>query len=411
MKQVVQSTGTAARLDGAPSLRIALVFRAPLGGLFRHVLDLANGLADRGHSVGIICDDRACNTLSEQMLAGIAPRLKLGLVRIPIDREPALADLNVAMRVRKILRNWEPDIVHGHGAKGGLYARLTPRRMAGKRIVRAYTPHGGSLNYAPGTLVHRFFMMVERLLARRTELFLFESDFVRRRYLESAGKPPGQICVVRNGIHKAEFAPIAREEHPADLVYVGEFRAAKGLNVLVDALCSLRSRQGRAPSAVLIGSGAGEDDLRRRIQECDLGDTTTILAPRPIRQALSKADILVMPSLAESLPYVSLEAAAAGQPMVSTNVGGIPEIFGPFSQQLIAPGDAKALADAIASMIATPAAERSARAAMIADHVSQNFSITRMIDGVVAGYTSAAPRRSRADARSRAPMGAGLARQ
>ncbi len=74
----------------------------------------------------------------------------------------------------------------------------------------------------------------------------------------------------------------------------------------------------------------------------------TFEPPGPIRRALSRARIMVIPSRAESLPYVILEAAAAAQPLVSTDVGGIPEIYGPrHAERLIKANDAGALSDAI----------------------------------------------------------------
>ena len=68
----------------------------------------------------------------------------------------------------------------------------------------------------------------------------------------------------------------------------------------------------------------------------------------PARDAFALGRLLVAPSRAESLPYIVLEAAAAAVPMITTNVGGIPEIFGPQAAGLVAPGDAAALARAIA---------------------------------------------------------------
>ena len=74
-------------VDSQP-LRILHATRAPVGGIFRHILDLANGQADRGHHVGIIADSLTGGERAEQALAEIAPRLKLGVHRLAIRREP-----------------------------------------------------------------------------------------------------------------------------------------------------------------------------------------------------------------------------------------------------------------------------------------------------------------------------------
>lgn len=370
-------------------LRIAFVFRAPLGGLFRNVLDLTRGMIARGHVVGIICDDKPGSAFSESMLAEITPSLSLGLARFPIERNPTFGDIAGVRRVRSIIADWKPDVVHGHGSKGGLHARLSSGWSATGPIARAYTPHGGSLNYKPGSLLHRLYMGVEGVLARRTELFLFESDYVRRRFVEFVGEPSGLVKVVHNGIYDREFEPIAHREDARDLVYVGEFRAAKGLDILVAALEMVRAKLGRAPSIVFVGSGPDKEKLQRWVAEKGLVDNVEILTPRPVRDALAMGRAIVVPSLAESLPYVSLEAAGASQPMISTNVGGIPEIFGPHGDELLPPRDPAALADAIARMLTADRSVALAKARTIAGYVRENFRVEDMVDGYVAAYREA----------------------
>jgi glycosyltransferase involved in cell wall biosynthesis len=88
------------------------------------------------------------------------------------------------------------------------------------------------------------------------------------------------------------------------------------------------------------------------------------------------------------LPYVVLEAAASAKPLISTKVGGIPEIYGPLSNTLIPPQDASALAAAIAKSLDDP--ERAAKIALqISARVAASFSRDVMVDGVLAGYRAA----------------------
>jgi glycosyltransferase involved in cell wall biosynthesis len=112
--------------------------------------------------------------------------------------------------------------------------------------------------------------------------------------------------------------------------------------------------------------------------------------PGPIRAALSQARIMVIPSRAESLPYVILEAAAAAQPLVSTNVGGIPEIYGPqHAARLIPPDDVPALTEAIKRALSLPSEALAAEAADLAAHVRRHFRLDPMVDGVIAAYRDA----------------------
>ena len=167
-------------------LRILHATRAPVGGIFRHILDLANGQADRGHHVGIIADSLTGGERAEQALAEIAPRLKLGVHRLAIRREPHPMDFQVWARFQRFIRQLEPDVLHGHGAKAGAFMRL---KTASKDKIRVYTPHGGSLHYPLTTLKGSVYARIERALMNETDLFLFESAFARDTYQRMIGTP------------------------------------------------------------------------------------------------------------------------------------------------------------------------------------------------------------------------------
>jgi glycosyltransferase involved in cell wall biosynthesis len=108
----------------------------------------------------------------------------------------------------------------------------------------------------------------------------------------------------------------------------------------------------------------------------------------PGPEALTLGRIMVVPSRAESLPYVVLEAAAGGVPLIATRVGGIPEIYGPQVAALVPPGDAAALAKAIAQALDGGAATADF-ARQLRQQVAVSFSIDAMVDGVLNGYRSA----------------------
>jgi glycosyltransferase involved in cell wall biosynthesis len=108
----------------------------------------------------------------------------------------------------------------------------------------------------------------------------------------------------------------------------------------------------------------------------------------PAREAFALGRIVAMPSRAESLPYVVLEAAAAGKPLIAPKVGGIPEIFGPYSDHLLPPNDVDALTKAIASMTLAQGAGAMITAA-IQSRVKDFFSVETMIESVLESYEQA----------------------
>ena len=365
-------------------LNILHIFRSPVGGLFRHVVDLAREQAARGHRVGLIADSRTGGDSADAAFKAIIPSLALGLTRIPMSRHIGLRDVGAVAHVTHRAAAIKADILHGHGAKGGAYARLA---FGQSRAVRAYTPHGGSLLIGHHTLAGKFYLASERLLMRHADLFLFESEFSAEAFRRKIGVPGGLIRVARNGVSRREFASVVARPDATDLVFLGELRHIKGIDVLIDAIAQLR-REGRAVSATLVGSGPDRDALRAQVVSLGLSDLIRFKPAMPGREALSLGRVMVVPSRAESLPYVVLEAAAGSVPLIATAVGGIGEIFGPQAAALLPPGDAGALAGAIARKLddRVAAAESASR---LRERVAATFSIETMVDGVLAAYHSA----------------------
>jgi glycosyltransferase involved in cell wall biosynthesis len=278
----------------------------------------------------------------------------------------------------------QPDVVHGHGAKGAAYARLS---RAGPQAIRAYTPHGGSLVYRPGTFSGLFYRTIEWMLIRHTDVFLFESAFANATFRTEVGTPRSTVRIVHNGVGAAEFAPVVPGPVATDLVFIGELRPVKGVDLLIDAIAQLDAA-GRTVTVTIVGDGPDRAELMARAERRGLGGAVHFAGAMPARQAFARARIIVVPSRAESLPYVVLEAAAAGLPIIATDVGGVAEIFGPSSSRLIPPHDPAALSRAIASALDHPDALQAA-ALKIQDRVRSEFSIDGMVEGVLAGYRNA----------------------
>ncbi len=375
-------------------LRIVHVFRAPLGGLFRHVVDLAAEQSARGHEVGMFFNSGGHCPRVEAALARIPGGLKLGVGMASVQRDPGISDVFAMARFVAWLRKIKPDVVHGHGSKGGAYARLSGLAGAGGAI-RAYTPHGGSFNYRPGTALHRAYMLAEKLMAPMTDVFLFESAYIAGRFDEFVGARNGVRRIVANGIGEAEFAPVAPNEDAAELLYVGELRAAKGIDTLLDAIALIGRTRGVVPRAVLVGSGPDEALLTERANRLGIAQFVSFPGPMPVREAFKLGRILIVPSRAESMPYVVLEAAGARVPMIATNVGGIPEIYGPLRDRLGPPDDPDNLRARIEAALGAPRDRRQSEAEDLAIYVAQNFSIQTMVNSVMAGYGEAMARRRR----------------
>ena len=296
----------------AERLRIIHCFRAPVGGLFRHVLDLSGEQAAQGHEVGYIIDSTVSAALTEQRLARAAEHLRLGITRIPMGRVPGPRDLATSRAVSDTARTLRADVLHGHGAKGGAFARLAARelRADGRNVATFYTPHGGSLHYALASPQGLIYTAVEKFLARYTDGLIFESDFIRRVYNRRIGAGRVPERVIPNALQPGDFTPHQPNPDAADFLFIGELRHLKGVDVLLQALARIA-----APSASTgpLSSAPGRMPMPSRpsLDELQLDGVIDFPGAMPARDAFPLGRCLVVPSRAESMPYIVLEAAAA----------------------------------------------------------------------------------------------------
>ena len=289
--------------------------------------------------------------------------------------------LLVWARFMRLIRRLKPDVLHGHGAKAGAFIRMKPRS---KSTIRVYTPHGGSLHYPLNTLKGALYSRLERALMNSTDLFLFESAFARDTYQRTIGTPdrPGALRLQRRDRRRIRSRRQGGRRHR-------------------HRLCRrIPAYQGRRPPDRCGGAAArrrqaGDADAwpatarkptrsRRRSQRLGLDEAVRFIGHVKARYGFSKGTLLVVPSRGDSMPYVVIEAAAAGIPMVAANVGGIPEIFGPHTDALFAPNIVAAMADAIEAALDDPAAAL-ARAKSLRERIFLHFSQKAMVEGVSGG--------------------------
>ncbi len=320
-------------------LRIVHCFRSPVGGIFRHVRDLTDAQLAAGHSVGIVCDSTTGGEFEEQLFKDMSGKLALGIHRTPMQRHIGLGDIASAWRTYRIIKELQPDVLHGHGAKGGAYVRLfgSLLRVSRSRVARLYSPHGGSLHYDERTAAGKTFFAIERLMGRFTDHLLFVSNYERRAYRKKVGEPRVANSLVYNGLRASEFDPVLANPDAADLLYIGMMRDLKGPDIFIDAMALAEKKLGRDLRAVMVGAGDDLPNYLKQAKRLGMGDRIRFLDPMPARKAFALGQLVVVPSRAEAMPYIVLETLAAGKPMIATAVGGIPEIFGADSPALVEP--------------------------------------------------------------------------
>jgi glycosyltransferase involved in cell wall biosynthesis len=385
------STGESPSDSDSPGLvssnfRILHCLRAPVGGLFRHVHDLAIGQAELGAEVGIVCDSRTGGSEIEVALSRLQDNCALGLTRLPMLSKPGFNDWRIYRKIAKLGRELQLDVLHGHGAKGGAYARLAGRGLRKKFDTKVvYTPHGGVLHSLPNSFSRKLYFAAERKLARITDGFIFESMYAGNRYVELVDRTNRPWRVIYNGLHRHEFYESLLAEDAADFVFVGELSKLKGVDVFLEALAA---QQNIFPGrAIIVGSGPDEKHFKRMAKKLGLSSRVIFSGPQPARTAFVRARCVVVPSRAESTPYIVLEAAAAQMPIIASNVGGIPEIAGDIPMPLVPSGDVDSLAGQLRAFLADPKPFLR-RAAELQKYVAQHFTVEAMTQDVVDFYIS-----------------------
>lgn len=368
------------RVKTGRKFRILHCLRAPVGGLFRHVCDLAIGQQLAGHEVAVVCAASG-DTLTERRLSALAAHITGGVHRLEMSRSPGLADVTAARRVTRLSRELRADVVHGHGAKGGAYARLAARGNTERLAV--YTPHGGSLHYAPSTLTGRAVAAAERHFERMTAGIVFESRYSAQRYGEQIGTPRVPTRVIANGVKDTDFQSIDTDADATDILFVGELRQLKGVDVLLEALALVAAK--RPVTATIVGDGPDRALFEGLVTRRGLEAVVHFTGAMPARDAFRRGRVLVLPSRAESFPYIVLEAGACGLAQIVTRVGGIAEIIGETGTPMIPPGNAEALATVLFDHLANDT-RLSPQIDRLRQRIRENFTVEVMTTSVLGFY-------------------------
>lgn len=385
------------------ALRVLLVVESSAGGTGRHVLDLAEGLTARGCQVHVIYSTRRLDKLFTDRLAELKG---IRQVALPIRTSPHPADFRIVRAVRRHMRQFGPfDIVHGHSSKGGAVARLA---AFGTRARAYYTLHGLIMM---DPLLPRWkwlmYLLIELGLATWTRRVIAVSPEEQRAAIR-LGFGRSRVVMVPNGIGQMRLTPRADARHTMGVAddaivigFVGRLVEQKAPEILIEAFAITANAQPLARLA-LVGNGPLEGPMRELASKLGVADKIIWLGERDARGVLAGFDLFALSSRKEGLPYVVLEAMAAGLPVVATTSAGseilvIPGVNG----AVVPPDDARAFASALIELVSDPA--RMARCAQGSLQRAARFTIDAMVDRTLEAYMDAQPAESQRP--PRAPCG------
>jgi colanic acid/amylovoran biosynthesis glycosyltransferase len=252
------------------------------------------------------------------------------------------------------LRLQEMGIRHVHAHFAGMAARTAFWIKRFFVISFSFTAHANDI-FAP-----RSFEIGLDKLVGAARAIVTETDYAERFLRERFPNRADRIRRIYNGLNLAEFERADFSATPALIVGIGRLIAKKGFVDLIRA-CGLLAERGTSFHCEVIGEGPLKEELCDQVDQLDMQGRVTFSGAQPqhdIRRRLAAANVFVLPSIvdaeggSDNLPTVIMEAMATGLPVVSTNVGGIPEmVVENETGFLVQPSDAVALADKIEAII------------------------------------------------------------
>ncbi|GAA2629433.1 glycosyltransferase [Actinomadura fulvescens] len=359
-------------------LRVLHVAQPTTGGVAAYVAQAAAEQLRRGWHVAVACPQDG------QLAQWLRPT---GIPALPwrAGRAPDLHTLDEAWRLRRIVREFAPDVVHLHSAKAGLAGRLPGSRRHG--VI--FQPHGWSWLAGRGMLA-RASKAWEKTAAPRCDALICVGDGELRQGQNAGVRGP--LIVVRNGVDLTRFNPAAPAERhaarlalgiPADVplaLCFGRRSRQKGQDLLLAAWPAVLTRCPQARLAI-VGDGLTETGPQP-------GSVSFMPAAADPRPWLAACNVVVMPSRWEGLPLSALETLATGRSLVATAIPGLTEVVTPGTGALVPAEDPEALAEAVAERLAAPDLADAEGAA--GTRAASAFNLTETLDQLCALTTAVA---------------------
>jgi glycosyltransferase involved in cell wall biosynthesis len=383
-----------------------VIARLNMGGPAHHVSILSARLPSERYRTLLVCGRVAPG---EQELP--TPVQPLRLEHLSPELDPR-ADALTVWQLAQIIRRRRPDIVHTHTAKAGFVARLAARIALGRRPLVVHTYHGHVLEgYFGGgrTLLYR---TLERVMGSMSDALVGVSqatvdDLVRLRIAPARkfrviplGLDLDRYTALDEQLRRDERAALGIADDAVAAVFMGRLVPIKRVDVLLEALASARA-QGADVVLVVVGGGECEPQLRAQADALGIAAAVRFVGYRAdIASLLAAGDVAVLSSANEGTPVALIESAAAGLPLVATDVGGVRDVVADGTGRLVRAGDAAGLGDAIAALAADPARRR-AMGAAARRHVLARYDAARLVQDVDALYRELLEARTRRSRRRR----------
>ncbi len=392
-----------------------------VGGLGRHVHHLSIALAEAGHDVVVLCrrpsdTDPSTHPTSDEIVEGVRviaaaqdPHefgFGTDMMAWTLAMGHAMVRTGLVIEQHGTDRPWRPDVVHAHdwlvAHPAIALAQFYDTPMVSTIHATEAGRHSGWVSGPISRQVHA----IESWLVRESDSLITCSASMGEEITELFGPGLAGITVIRNGIDVTRwpFAPRRPRTGPAELLYLGRLEYEKGVQDLIAALPRIR-RTHPGTTLTVVGTGTQRDWLVEQARKHRVLKATRFvghLGHAELLAVLHRADAAVLPSHYEPFGIVALEAAAAGAPLVTSNIGGLSEaVIDGRTGVSFPPRDVAGLASAVRTVLDDPgAAQRRARAAR--ERLTSDFSWQTVAEETTQVYLAA--KRGERQPRPRLPI-------
>lgn len=307
-------------------VKVLQIVGDPFGGIRKHVHDILKGLHSDFDFIYV--SSKNGDKIFVEEIDDLSKKIE-SYYALDIKKRPSVSDLANIYKIYKILKKHKVDVVHGHGAKGGLYARVAGK-LAGCKVI--YTPHGGVVHSMFKPFEAKLYKAVEKFLCIFTDLLIFESNYTANSFNEKFGCKKVKKIVNYNGVEIPPGLPKkeikSQNSWPKKIGVFGMMREEKGQDLAYAAIKTL-VQEGYQLELHFYGDGP----LKKKLEECSTSDQLTEQVyfhgeVTNVYEKMLEMDFILIPSRFESFGYVAVEAAMLGLPVVAARVGGLLETVG-----------------------------------------------------------------------------------
>ena len=388
------------RKPDEPIRILRLIARLNIGGPALHVSYLTRELDKIGYQTTLVAGrvgpgEGSMEAVAEEL--GVSPRYLPELQR---EISPML-DVVAIRRVRELIRELRPHILHTHTAKAGAVGRVAAALAGDARpALVVHTFHGHVFRGYFGSIQSGGFLRIERRLAAVSDALVAVSPEVRDDLVRLGVAPADRIAVIRLGLDldaRVFAEPKAREEIRAEfgiptqafvVGWFGRMTEIKRADDLLRAFALLRARRGEG-ELLLVGDGPLASDLDRLGAELGIESHVHFAGFRAdVGRLYAATDVVALTSANEGTPVTLIEALAASRPVVSTDVGGVVDVVDDGRSGFLVPAhNVEAFAARLSTLADDPELRKRFGAHGSVD-VRSRYSIPRLVADLDELYTT-----------------------